>query len=116
MGQSMKNAHLLRILGLFLVATVALRADTEAPVPVRTVAPDYPGALKRSGVSGLVTLSCLIDEKGDVQDVTLEKASEEAFIQPAIEAVKKWKFKPAKKDGVAVAIKVSIPVRFRISD
>ena len=65
MGQSMKNAHLLRILGLFLVATVALRADTEAPVPVRTVAPDYPGALKRSGVSGLVTLSCLIDEKGD---------------------------------------------------
>lgn len=112
----MKNPPLLRILCLLLCATPALRADTEAPVPVRTVAPDYPGALKRSGISGLVTLSCLIDEKGDVQEITLEKASDDAFIQPAIDAVKKWKFKPAKRDGAAVAIKVSIPVRFRIAD
>lgn len=114
----MKKTHLLTLcVGLTLAVAPVLRADgTEAPVPVRTVAPEYPGALKRSGVSGIVTLNCLIDEKGDVQDVSLEKASDEAFIQPAIEAVKKWKFKPAKKDGVAVAIKVSIPVRFRITE
>jgi protein TonB len=114
----MKTSPLLSVcVGLLLAVTPVLRADsTEAPVPVRTIAPEYPGALKRSGVSGLVTLSCLIDEKGDVQDISLEKASDDAFIQPAIEAVKKWKFKPAKKDGVAVAIKVSIPVRFRITE
>jgi protein TonB len=112
----MKKPHLLRVIGLLLAASPALRADTEAPVPVRTVPPEYPSALRRSGVSGVVTLSCLIDEKGDVQDVSLEKASDEAFIQPAIEAVRKWKFKPAKKDGAVVAIKVSIPVRFRISE
>jgi protein TonB len=114
----MKKSHALTaLLGLCLLALPILRADdTEPPVPVRTVPPEYPGALKRSGVSGIVTVNCLIDEKGDVQEITLEKASEDAFIQPALEAVRKWKFKPAKKGGVAVAIRVSIPVRFRITE
>lgn len=104
-------------LALLLALGPVLRAETtEPPVPVRTVAPEYPGALRRSGVSGIVTVICLIDEKGDVQEVTLEKSSDEAFTQPALDAVKKWKFKPAKRDGVAVAIKVSIPVRFRSAE
>lgn len=110
-------AILTTVIALLIALTPLLRAEaTEPPVPVRTVAPEYPGALKRSGVSGIVTVTCLIDEKGDVQEVSLEKSSDDAFTQPALDAVRKWKFKPAKKDGVAVAIKVSIPVRFRISE
>ncbi len=51
-----------------------LRAEeNEPPVPVRTLAPEYPPIQKRLGVSGIVTVTCLIDEKGDVQEVTLEK-------------------------------------------
>jgi protein TonB len=98
-------------------AVPALRAeDVEPPVPVRTVAPNYPDALKRSGVSGIVMVNCLIDEKGDVVDPTVEKASETDFVQPALDAIKKWKFKPAKKNGAAVSLRVSIPIRFSISN
>jgi periplasmic protein TonB len=85
---------------------------TEPPVPVRTVAPKFPDEMRRQGNSGIVTVSCLIDEKGNVMDPKIVKASNDAFSEPAIEALKKWKFKPAKKDGEAVAIRVNIPVQF----
>ena len=92
-----------------------LAADgTEPPVPVRTVAPKFPDSMRRDGTSGLVTVSCLIDEKGNVTEPKVLKSTNDAFSEPALEALKKWKFKPAKKDGEAVAIRVSIPVQFNI--
>lgn len=93
----------------------SLRAEgMEPPVPVRTVAPKFPDEMRRIGNSGLVTVSCLIDEKGNVTEPKIVKASNEAFAQPALEALSKWKFKPAKKDGAAVAIRVNIPVQFNV--
>ncbi|HET7535230.1 MAG TPA: energy transducer TonB [Candidatus Didemnitutus sp.] len=88
----------------------------EPPVPVRTVAPKYPADMRRDGTSGVVTVSCLIDEKGNVQEPKVEKASNDAFSQPALDAVRKWKFKPAKKAGEAIALRVSIPIQFNVSE
>ena len=95
-----------------LVVPVFAQSKTEAPVPVRTVAPDYPDELRREGISGLVMVKCQIDEQGNVAGAEVEKSSNAAFEKPAMEAVKKWKFKPAKQDGAPVAIKVSIPIKF----
>ncbi|MEO5960162.1 MAG: energy transducer TonB [Opitutaceae bacterium] len=81
-------------------------------MPVRTVAPEYPPELRREGVSGLVMVKCTIDESGNVVDPQVEKSSNMAFEKPAVDALKKWKFKPAKQDGTPVAIKVSIPIKF----
>jgi protein TonB len=86
----------------------------EPPVPVRTVAPKFPEEMRRNGSAGLVTVSCLIDEKGNVTEPKVLKSSNDAFSEPALEALKKWKFKPAKKDGAAVAIRVNIPVQFTV--
>jgi protein TonB len=95
-----------------LVTPASAQTKTEPPVPVRTVPPDYPDELRREGVSGLVMVKCSIDEQGNVTETTVEKSSNSAFEKPAIAAVKKWKFKPAKQDGQPVAIKVSIPIKF----
>ncbi len=101
------------VLGLMLGSTAG--ADgMEPPVPVRTVPPVFPDEMRRAGNAGLVTVSCLIDEKGNVTEPKVVKASNDAFSQPALEALKKWKFKPAKKDGTVVAIRVNIPVQFTI--
>jgi protein TonB len=97
---------------------VALQADDalEPPVPVRTVAPKYPTDLKRDGVSGVVSVKCTIDEKGNVTEPTVVKTTHEAFSGPAIDALSKWKFKPAKRGGTVVAIKITIPIQFNCSD
>jgi periplasmic protein TonB len=98
-------------LGICRIPAVA--ADgTEPPVPVRTVPPVFPEDLRRDGVSGVVTVSILIDEKGNVQEPKVVKTSHEAFSQPAMDALAKWKFKPAKQAGEAVAMRVSIPIQF----
>lgn len=109
----MKINLLLFIISLGFGSVVALGADgTEPPVPVRTVPPVYPEEMKRDGVSGVVTVSILIDEKGNVQEPKVVKASHEAFSQPALDALSKWKFKPAKQAGAAVAMRVNIPIQF----
>lgn len=109
-----------RIILILAVALGALTAKAdeaiEPPVPVRTVAPVYPDSMRHDGSSGVVTVSCTIDEKGNVQEPKVVRASNAAFSEPAMEALRKWKFKPARKGGTAVPIHVSFPIQFKISD
>lgn len=97
---------------LVLHSPVVAQTKPEPPVPVRTVPPDYPHELRREGVSGLVMVKCSIDEHGNVTGTEVEKSSNAAFESPALAAVRKWKFKPARLDGSPVAVKVSIPIKF----
>ncbi len=105
----------LALLGLCLAAIAPLAfaaAGREPPVPVRTVAPEYPRELKESGVSGIVTVKVTIDEQGNVSEADVVKSSNESFDKFATAALKKWKFKPGKQDGAPVAMQVTIPVKF----
>lgn len=112
-----QRTHAFFLLGLFTcLSAVSLRADgkTEPPVPVRTASPEIPMELSRTGGSGLVTVNFLVDEQGSVQDAKVEKTTSAMLDAPALRAVKKWKFKPAKRDGTPVAIRVSIPIKFEV--
>lgn len=116
-----------KICSLLLIALAALPLTAAAddtiytkvdvnPVPVKTPPPDYPENMKRQGVSGVVAVSIVIDEKGAVLNASVAKSSQSEFEAPALEAVKKWKFKPAQKDGAPVKMKVTIPIRFNLED
>ena len=80
------------------------------PQPTKTPPPDVPSNLK--GETGMVAVVVIIDDKGSVVDVSVSKSSNPDFEKPSIEAIKKWKFKPAEVGGQAVKAKVTIPVRF----
>jgi periplasmic protein TonB len=100
----------------FLIVLPAVRAETkEPPVPVRTVAPEYPDEMHRQGIAGLVTVRCTIDEHGDVIETVVVKCSDPVFEKPATDALLKWKFKPASLDGKAISTKALIPIRFVIN-
>src|SRR5277367_4715276 len=112
----MKHLTALLPLCCFLAAVPAALAETkEPPVAVRTVAPEYPDEMQRQGISGLVTLRCTIDEHGDVTNTVVVKCSAEVFEKPAVDALQKWKFKPAKLDGKAVATQALIPIKFVVN-
>ncbi|HEY4299538.1 MAG TPA: energy transducer TonB [Candidatus Didemnitutus sp.] len=113
----MKTKLILLLSGTLAFGAMSARADdaVEAPVPVRTVAPRYPDDMRRDRASGVVTVSCTIDEKGNVTDPKVEKATNVAFSQPALDALRKWKFKPAKKGGNAIPIHVILPIQFTIN-
>ncbi len=99
-----------------MAPTVPVRAEVDPPVPVRTVTPDFPMDMRRANVGGVVTINCLVDPHGEVQDLKVVKSTNVAFVQPALEALKKWKFKPAQRDGSAVPIRVTIPIRFSMAE
>jgi periplasmic protein TonB len=107
-----KTLTLFCLVCLLAVRPGAVAQTKEPPVPVRTFAPEYPEELRRDGVSGLVTVKCTIDAQGNVVDPVVEKSSNAAFEKPALAALMKWKFKPAKQDGAPVATRVSIPIKF----
>lgn len=96
-------------------APALLAQARENPVPVRTVKPQYPADLRDRGVSGLVMVKCTIDEQGNVSETSIVKSSNEAFDKFAVDALKRWKFKPAREGGNPVAVQVTIPIKF-VSD
>lgn len=119
----MQTRNQLRLLFLLLnlVLAAALRADDNAalddfderPIPVKAVPPEYPPALLREGVSGIVTVQVIIDASGKVIERSVTKSTRRDFDHPALEAVGKWKFKPAAKHGTPVASRIVIPISFK---
>ncbi len=104
----------LALLALSAVARAESSFD-EAPTPLRTQAPVYPEALRRENVSGIVSINATVDENGNVTATAVSKSTNPGFDKAALDAVSQWKFKPAKKDGQAVAVTVVLPVRFSVT-
>ena len=79
--------------------------------------PRYPPALKAAGVEGVVTLEFVVSTEGRVEGGTIKVVSStnKAFEEPAIEAVRKSIFKPAKVRGSPVRQLVRQAVRFTIT-
>lgn len=85
---------------------VDLASVAEPPLTLKTVDPVYPPSAQRLGVEGSITINALIDEKGAVIDTGILKGiqDDKGLGKAAETAVRKWKFRPAKKDGVNVKV------------
>jgi protein TonB len=85
-------------------------------MPVATSQPGavYPRTLRTQRLEGSVDVGFVISSKGTVQDPHAVSSTHEGFEQAAIDAVKKWKFKPAMKDGKPVNTKVLVTVTFSL--
>lgn len=85
---------------------VDLASVAEPPVPLKAVDPVYPPSAQRLGVEGSITVNALIDEKGNVIDTGILKGiqDDKGLGRAAETAIRKWKFLPAKKDGVNVKV------------
>jgi len=79
--------------------------------------PEYPRLSKRMGEEGRVLLHVLVNESGAPAEVSLKKSSgSERLDEAALEAVKKWRFIPARKDNIALSAYVDVPIRFSLSN
>ena len=95
-----------------VIAAKAAKAPIpdRAPKPIRQPEPTLASHLQDQ--SGEATLRMLVDEHGYVADVEVLESSNDQLAAAAIGAALKWKFKPAIKDGQAVASVVSQPFSF----
>jgi len=77
--------------------------------------PRYPEAARREGIEGVVTLRFEVLANGKVGTVQVQQsAGREDLDRAAMEAVRTWLFKPARRGKEAVAVWVTLPVRFEL--
>jgi len=88
----------------------------QQPVAKFRSKPAYPFDMRRQGISGQVLIGFIIDSNGDVRDPYIIKSSQREFEGPALQAIVRWKFKPGRKGGRAVATRVSQPLSFSLND
>jgi protein TonB len=79
--------------------------------------PEYPSLSRRLREQGLVRLRVHVTEGGRAGEVTLHTSSGfDRLDRAALEAVKRWRFRPARRAGTPVASWVVVPVRFELQD
>jgi protein TonB len=83
---------------------------------LRRELPEYPLLARRRKKEGTVSLMVTIDAHGKLIKVDVIAASDPIFVGPSVEAVKKSTFVPANRNGVPVAVKAILPIRFALSD
>jgi iron complex outermembrane receptor protein len=84
-------------------------ADVLAPKVVDSPPAVYPqGSTEKATVVTLVT----VDAEGRVTAAEVVESAGAAFDAAALEAVKRWTFQPALRDGTAIPARIRVPFRF----
>jgi protein TonB len=83
------------------------------PLYKKNSPPAYPEIARVRGYEGIVLVFAEILPDGRVGNMKIRKSSGYAILdQSAIEAVKPWKFEPAKKSGNPFTVWVELPIKF----
>jgi len=87
-----------------------------APIADRKPVLAYPPLAQREKVEGTVELNVLVDETGKVADaqVVNPAGGRMGLNESAVDYVKKWKFRPATKEGVPVKVWLPVKIDFRL--
>ena len=82
---------------------------------LRNPAPRYPPIARRNGEQGTVTLKVLVTREGLTASVSVEATSGSASLdQAAAEAVRSWRFAPARQGAQTVEAWVLVPIVFKL--
>lgn len=86
----------------------------EPPYPKIKVDPKYVREAARDLIEGEVIVYGIIQPSGSITNITLLKSVDDKLDLSAQEALAKWKFEPARKDGKAVAVEALVRIPFRL--
>jgi len=85
-----------------------------APRPIYSPDPDYSEEARKAKYQGVVVLWVVVGPDGRTHDIRVYRSLGMGLDEKAIEAIRTWKFEPARKDGIPVAVQVNIEVSFRL--
>lgn len=95
-------------------AEISGSGDRALVVLSRTM-PRYPNRARERGIEGWVRLEIVVKPNGTVGDARVIDANpKQIFDQAALEAIRRWRFKPAYKDGRAVEQRAVQEIGFRL--
>lgn len=93
---------------------VRLHAGIDAPRKIRDAVPAYPQLARTVGAQGVVIIEATIDVNGDVISTKVLR-SIPLLDTAALDAVRQWKYTPARLNGQAVAVVITVTVNFTLA-
>lgn len=105
-----------RFFAFLFLLSVALPAQDVPPVIIKQVKPVYPLSMGRSGLRGEVTVGFIVGTDGGVRDAIILSSNNPHFNKNALESVRRYRFKPALKDGKPVEVRGNVPIIFIIEN
>jgi TonB family protein len=107
-----------------ILAKSAEQVSVAPPIPVggqaqqarliSSVSPAYPPLARSIGLQGEVTIDALIDSAGKVTAMK-PLSGPVALQQAAMDALRQWKYEPARLDGQPVSMHLSVTMKFRLN-
>lgn len=82
------------------------------PRPVQTDPAAYPVLARRMRLEGLVEIVFVVDEQGRTADIRVVRSAGGLLDEAVVAAAKRWRFEPARKDGVPVRVRESYRQKF----
>ena len=95
-------------------ARIARAAASKGAGVLREVQADYTEDARQRGVSGDVVLEIVVRRDGSVGDVKVLQGLAGGLNDRAVQAVRQWRFAPARRLGAAVDVIVEVAVEFKL--
>lgn len=89
--------------------------NMQAPVPLRKVDPKYFQAAVAEKVEGKVRLAGVIRKDGHVDGIELVQHLDSRLDQSSLEALAKWEFAPALRNGIPIDVDAVFEIPFHIA-
>jgi periplasmic protein TonB len=87
---------------------------TTHPIVVHKVEPEFTEEARKARMQGTVVLLVDIDERGQVHNIRVRTPLGLGLDEKAIEAVRKWRFRPGTRNGAPVSTPALVEVNFRL--
>jgi periplasmic protein TonB len=84
------------------------------PVVIFNPEPVFSNEARESKTQGMVTLILVVDETGHTRDIRVQQSLGMGLDEKAIEAVTRWRFKPAMLGNTPVPVQIAVEVNFRL--
>jgi protein TonB len=94
--------------------TFKVGGGVTAPLLISKVEPEYSEEARKAKYQGTVLLYIEVNPSGQAVNVRVVRSLGLGLDEKAMDAVKKWKFKPGYKDGRPVTVQATIEVNFRL--
>jgi TonB family protein len=86
-----------------------------APVALNSVEAEFSDEARRAKYQGICLISLIVDTQGNPQNPRVIRTLGMGLDEKALEAVRKYKFRPAMKDGkTPVPVMITVEVNFRL--
>ena len=114
----LKNVFVMAIIVPLLAAAdeapLRVGGDVTRPDKISEPPPVYTELARKARVQGTVIIEAIIDTQGNVVDARVLKGLPMGLDRAALDAVDKWKFKPATLKGEPVKVYYTLTVNFKL--